>query len=120
MNKIIKKFLLADDKIIPEQHLKQRGFTYGACVPFTKHRERIKIFRKTGNLKQLYREELDKACFAYNAAYSDSKDLAKRTISDKILKDRVYEIAINPKYDGHQRRLASTVHKFFVKKTEQG
>ena len=117
MNKIIKKFLLADDKIMPEQHLKQPGFTYGACVPFTKHRERIKIFRKTGNLKQLYREELDKACFAYNAAYSDSKDLAKRTISDKILKDRVYEIARNRNYDGCQRALTSMVYKFLDQKT---
>ena len=75
-----------------------------------------KIFRSR-YLKHIYTHELNKVCFAHDAAYSDSKDLAKRTISDKILKDRVYEIAINPKYDGHQRRLASTVHTFFVKKT---
>ena len=69
-------------------HLKQPVFAYSACGPFTKHHERIKKFRETGNLKHLYRNELDKACFAHDAAYSDSKDLAKRTISDKILKDR--------------------------------
>ena len=69
-------------------HLKQRGFTYSACGSFTKHRARIQKFRETGNLKHLYRNELGKACFALDAAYSDSKDLAKRTISNKILEDR--------------------------------
>ena len=93
MNKIINKFLLTGDKFMPELHLKQAGFTYSACEPFTKHRERIQEFRETENLKHLYRNELDKACFAHDPAYSDSKDLAKRTISDNILKDRAYEIA---------------------------
>ena len=86
-----------------ELHLKQAGFTYTACGPFTKHRGRLKKFRKTGHLKHLYKNELDKACFAHNAAYSDSKDLAKRTISDKSLKDRTNEIARNHNYDGYQR-----------------
>ena len=75
--------------------MKQLGFTYTACEPFTKHRERIQKFRETGNLKHLYRNELDKACFAHDAAYSHSNDLAKRTISDKIFKNRAYEIARN-------------------------
>ena len=88
MNKIINKFLLTRDKFMPELHLKQPRFTYSACLSFTKHCERIQNFRKTGNLKHLYWNEFDKACFAHDAAYSDSKDLAKRTISDKILKDR--------------------------------
>ena len=64
-------------------------------------------FREAGNLKHFYRNELDKACFDHVAAYSDSKDLAQRTISDKILKDRAYEIAPNCNYDGYQRALAS-------------
>ena len=42
MNKIINKFLLSGDKLMPELHLKQPGFTYSACKPFTKHCERIK------------------------------------------------------------------------------
>ena len=75
-----------DDKFMPELHLKQPGFTYSACAPFTKHCERIQKFREAGNLKHLYRNELGKACFTHDAAYSDSKDLAKRSISDKILK----------------------------------
>ena len=78
MNKIINKFLLTGDKFMPELHLKQPGFIYSACGPFIKHRERIQKFRKTGNSKYLYRNELDKTCFAHDAAYSDSKDLAKK------------------------------------------
>ena len=85
--------------------------------PFTKHRERIQKYRETSNLKYLYRNELDKACFAHDAAYSDSKDLAKTTISDKVLKYRTYEIARNSGYDGYQRALASIVYRCFTKKT---
>ena len=69
---------------------------------FTKHCERIQKFRETGNLKHLFRNELDKACFAHNVVYSDSRDLAKGTISDKILKDRAYAIARNRGYDGYK------------------
>ena len=65
--------------------------------------------RETGNLKDLYRNELDKVSFAHDAAYSDSKDLAKRTISDKIQNDSTYEIARNRKYDEYQRALARLV-----------
>ena len=82
-----------------ELHLKKLGSTYRACGPFPKHRERIQKFRETGYLKHLYKNELDKACFAHDAAYSDSKYLAKRNVSGKILKDRPYEIARNCKYD---------------------
>ena len=82
---------------MPELHLRQPGITFSGCGPFTKHRERIKDFSETGNLKLLYRGELDIACFAHNAAYSDSKYLAKRIISDKYLKERAYDIARNPK-----------------------
>ena len=119
MNKIINKFLLTGDKFMPELHLKQPGFTNSACRPFTSHRERIQNFRETGNLKHLYRKELEKPCFAHDA-YSDSKESAKRTISDKILKDRAYEITRNRKYDGYQRVLARMVYKFFGKKTASG
>ena len=108
MNKIYNKFLLNREKFMPEQHLKQPGFIYGACGPFTKQREIIQKFRETSNLNYLYRNELDKACFAHDAAYCESKDLAKKTISDKILKDRAYEIAIVDMMDfkGHQQVLS--------------
>ena len=75
---------MTSDKFMPELHFKHSGFTYSACGSFTKYRERIQKFRKTGNLKHLYRNELCKSCFAHDAAYSGSKDFAKRTISDKI------------------------------------
>ena len=120
MNKIIKKLFLTVDKFMSEFHLKQSVFTYSACGPFTKHRELIQKVRETGHLKHFYRNELDKACFAHDAAYFDSKDLAKRTISDNILKDKAYEIARNCGYDGYKRALASMVYKLFNNKIESG
>ena len=74
MNKIIDKFLLIGDKFMSEFHLKQPGFRYSACGPFTTHCEKIQKFRETANSEHLYRNELDKTCFAHDAAYSDSKD----------------------------------------------
>ena len=71
-------------------------------------------------MKHLYRNELDQVCLAHDAAYSDSKALAKITISDMILKVRAYEIARNRKYDGYQTALASMVYKFFDKNTGSG
>ena len=65
----------------------------------------------------MYRSEMDKACFAHDVAYFDSKDLAKRIVSDKILKERAFEIARNSNYDGYQTALASMVYTFFDKKT---
>ena len=120
MNTTINKFLLTGDKFMPKLHFKQPGSTTSACGTFTKHCEIIKKFRETVDLKHSYRNKLDEACFVRNAAYSDGKDLAKRTISDKILNDRAYEIARNRGYDGYQRVLASMVYKFFDKKTESG
>ena len=118
MSKIINKFLSTGDKFMPELHLKQPGFTYSACIPFTEDPERIRKFRETGNLKHLYRNELDKDCFAHDAAYSDSKDKTKRTISDKTLKDSANGIPINCNYDGYQRALASMVYTFFEKRKQ--
>ena len=50
-------------------------------------------------------------------AYGKSKDSAKRTKSDKVLRDRAFKIAIDPRYDGYQRGLASMVYKFFDKRS---
>ena len=63
-------------------HLKQRQFTYSACGPFTKNKERIQKFKETGDTKYIYRNELDKACFQHDMAYGDFKNLAKRTAAD--------------------------------------
>ena len=75
------KFFLVEDKFMPEMHLKQPGFTYSACGPFTKNKERIEKFMQTVNTDFIYRNELDKACFQHDIAYGKSKDLAKRTQS---------------------------------------
>ena len=80
MNKIANKFLLIGDKFFPELYFKKPGFTYSACEPFAKHREKILKIIENGNLKHLYRNELDKACFANDATYFDGKNLADRTI----------------------------------------
>ena len=53
-------------------------------------------------------------------AYGKAKDLVRRTQSDKVLKDKALKIASNPKYDGYQRELASTVYKFFDRNSEIG
>ena len=68
------------------------------CGPFTKNKQRIQRFMETGDTKYIYRNELDKACFQHNMAYGDFKDLKRRTQSDKVLKDKVFEIVSNPKY----------------------
>ena len=54
MNKIVNKFLLVGDKFMPEMHLKQLGFTYSACAPFTKNKEGIEKFMQTGNTDLIY------------------------------------------------------------------
>ena len=115
MNEIVNKFLLAGDKFMPEMHLKQPGFTYSACGPFTKNKEIIEKFMQTRNTDFIYKNELDKACFQHNMAYGKSKDWAKRTQSDEVLRDKAVKIASDPKYDGYQRELASMIYKFFDK-----
>ena len=117
MNNIISKFSLAGDKFMPEMHLRQPQFTYSACGPFNKHKQRIQKFKETGDTNYIYKNELDKACFAHDAAYSDSKDLTKKTVADKILRNKAFNIAKDPKYDGYQRGLASMVYNFFDQKS---
>ena len=103
---------------MPEMHLKQPGFTYSACGPFTKNKETIKKFMETGNTNYIYKNDLDKPCFQHDMAYGKYKGLTKRRESDKVLRDKAFEIARNLKYDGYQRGLASMVFKFFNKKSK--
>ena len=117
MNNVINKFLLAGDNFMPEMHLRQPHFVYSACGPFTRHKERVKKFKQTGDTRYIYRHELDKACFQHDSTYADHKDLINRTKSDKVLRDKAYNFASNPEYDGYQRGLASMVYKFFDKKS---
>ena len=109
---------MAGDTFMPEMHLKQPGFTYSACGPFTKNKQRIQRFIETRDAKYIYRNKLDKACFQQDMAYGSFKDLKRRAQSDKVLKDEAFKIASNPKYDGYQRGLASMVYKSFDKNSK--
>ena len=100
MNEIVNKFLLVGDKFVPQMHLKQPGFTYSVCGPFTRNKERIEKFMQTGNTDVTYRNELDK--LAFNMMWlMVNQDLAKRTQSDKVLRNKAFKIASDPKYDGY-------------------
>ena len=101
MNKIVNKFLLARDKFMPEMDLKQPGYTYSACDPFTKNKERIQKFMQTGNTNYIYKNDLYKVCFQHDMAYGKYKDLTKRIQSDKVLRDKDFKIASNLKYDDY-------------------
>ena len=117
MNEIVNKFLQAGDKFISEMYLKQPGFTYSGCGPFTRNKKIIEKFMATENTDFIYKNELDKVCFQHDMAYGISKDLAKRTQSERVLRDKTIKIASDPRYDGYQRGLASMVYKFFHKKS---
>ena len=93
MNEIVNKFLLAGDKFMPVMHLKQRGFTYSACGPFTRNKVRIKKKKKTGDTSYIYKNEVGKACFQHDMPYGDFKDLSRRRASDKCLRDKAFNIA---------------------------
>ena len=83
---------------------------------WTKNKERIQKFKETGDTSFIYKNELDKPCFQHDMAYGDFKDLKRRTASDKVLRDKAFNIAKNPKYDGYQRGLASMLYNFFDSK----
>ena len=97
MNEIVNKFLLARDKFMPDMHLKQPGFTCGVSGPFTYNKEKIQKFKETRDTQYIYRNELDKTCFQHDMVYGDFKYLARRTASDKDLRDKLaFDIAKNP------------------------
>ena len=95
MNEIVNKVLLTGDKFMPEMHLKQTGFSYSACDPFNKNKERIQKFMLTGDTNYIYSNDLDKACFNMIWLMVNIK-IWLRTQSDKVLKDKAFNIANNP------------------------
>ena len=113
MNEIVNKCLLLGDKFMPELHLQQPGFTYSTCGSFTRNKERIEKFRQTGSTDFIYRNELDKACFQHDMAHRKSKEIEKRTQSDKFLREKAFKIVSDSKHVGYQRGLASMVYKVF-------
>ena len=93
-------------------YAKQPGFTYSACGP------KIQKFMQTGNTNYIYKNDLNQACFQHDMAYGKYKDLNKRKESDKVLRDKAFKIASDPKYDRYERGLASMVYKLFDKKSK--
>ena len=123
MNEIVNNFFLADDKFMPQIHLKQPGFTYSVCIPFTKNKERIEKLMQIENKIQILLTEMRMIKPAFSMiwlmVFAKSKDLAKRTQSDKVLRDKALKIASNPKHDGYQKGLALMVYKFINKKSSE-
>ena len=102
MNEIVNKFLLGGDRFMPKMHLKQLGFTCSACGPLTKSKERIQKSMQTVNANYyIYKNDLDKSCFQHDMTYGKYKDFTKRTQSDRVLKNKAFEISSNKKYGGY-------------------
>ena len=95
--------------------LKEPVFAYSTCGTFTKNKERIHKFKETENSRYIYQNESDKAYLQHNMVFGDFKDLPRRTTSDKVLRDKTFNIAKNSKYHGYQRGLTSILYKFFDK-----
>ena len=117
MNEILNSYLTTGVKLMPEMHLRRPGFTYSAGRIFMKNKERIQKIKETGDSQYIYQNELDRACFQHDMAYGDFKDWTRVIASDKILHDKAFDMAKNPKYDVYQRGLASMVYKLFDKTT---
>ena len=81
---------------------------------FRKKKTRIKKFQVTGDSRHIYRKGLGNASFQRDMEYRDFKNLPRRTASDKVLGNSIFEIASNPKYKG----LASVFYNCFVKKAD--
>ena len=113
MNEIVNNFLLTGDTFMPEMHFVQPGFTYNVLGPFTKNKKRIQKFKEIGDSRYIYQIQ-------HNMAYGNVKDLTRRTASGKILRDKAFNVAKNPKYYGYQKGLASMAFKLFDKKTSRG
>ena len=101
MNEIINKLLLAGNRFILETRLRQSGFSYSACGPFTKSKKQLQKFKEIRDPRYIYQNELDKACFQLDMAYGDFNNKPRRTASDKVLRDKTLKNNENPKYDGY-------------------
>ena len=115
MNEIVNKFLLAGDNFMHEMHLRQPAFMYCDCGPFTKGKERTQKFKETGDSPYISQNELDTTFFQHGMAYGEFKDLPSTAAFDKVLCDKEFNIAKNPKNDVYQKGLASMVFKFLIR-----
>ena len=99
---------------------RQAGYTYSACGPFTKSKDRILEFKEIGDSRYIYRNQVDKTCSQDDVAYGDFKDLKRRTFADKLLCNKAFNINKDPKYDGYQRGLASMAYNVLIRNTFNG
>ena len=104
---------MTGEKFMPDMNLRQPGFRYSACGPFTKNKDRIQKFKVTRDSMHIYQNELDKIYFQNDLTYGDFKDLPK----NRGLRDKAFNIAKTPKYDGYQRDLVSQVYRYFNQET---
>ena len=79
---------------MPDMHLKQPRFTYSPSGPFTKNKERLQKFMQTGNTNLIYKIDLDKACFQYDMAYGESKDLTKKLNQIKLQERKLLKLLV--------------------------
>ena len=93
MNEIVNMFLSAGDKFMSEMHFRQPGFSFSSCGSFLQNKERMPKFEETGDSLYIYKNELDKTCFQHGMTYGDFKGLARRIASDKIFRDKAFNIA---------------------------
>ena len=111
---VINRFLLTDDKFMPEMHLwDPKVKKYSAYGPFMRHQQRINQFMIDGKLSHIANNKLDAACFQHGSAYNKYKDSVNRRQSDMALKNKALKIATDPKVNGYQRGLAAMVYRFF-------
>ena len=122
MYEVLSKFLLMVDKFMSEVHLKQPGFTYSACSPFAKKKERIQKFMQTRNADYIYKNDLDKTCFQHDIAYVRCKDLDERTadlqVLNKMSASGCVTLLVNKsaiKSMSNQLQLANKLHKPIIR-----
>ena len=101
MNKIVNRLSLTSNKFMSETHLKHPGFVYSFGGSFTKKIKRNRRSKEAGDSRYTYQNKLDKGCFQHDKAYGNFKDWPRRTASDKVLRDKLFNNSGNPKHNGH-------------------
>ena len=96
-------------------HSRLPGFTYSACGPFTRNKEKIQKFKETGDSRYIYQNELDKTWFQHDMAYGNFKNLIRRTASNNILHDKAFNTATFPTYDDIKKVLLQWFINFLIK-----
>ena len=105
-----------------EMYLRQPQFTYSACGPFTKHKQRIQKFKKPEDTNFIYKIELEKACFAHDGYQRGLASMVYKffdknsaSLADKSTKESV----VNTKLTPQNQQLAKELHKPIIKKFEK-